>query len=51
MRAGHDELHIRLSPETRAALERAAKAEDRTMSGLARKILADWLKRHDNRSK
>jgi predicted transcriptional regulator len=43
-------LHIRMAPELRTALERAARAEDRPVSWLARRIIADWLKRHDNRS-
>jgi predicted transcriptional regulator len=39
-------LHIRMPPWLRRALEQAAKAEDRPVSALARRIIADWLKRH-----
>jgi len=37
-------LGIRLAPDLKAALERAAKADRRTVSNLVEKILADWLK-------
>jgi hypothetical protein len=33
-----------MEQDERAALERAAYADDRTMSGLARKLLTDWLR-------
>lgn len=41
-----DPVGIRLEPEERAALERAAAADDRPMSALARKILVEWLRKH-----
>lgn len=37
-------IGIRLSAEERAALERAAQSDDRSMSSMARKIIADWLR-------
>ena len=39
-------IGIRLSAEERAALTKAAAADDRSMSALARKVLADWLRRN-----
>jgi uncharacterized protein (DUF1778 family) len=39
-------IGIRLEREERAALERAAAADDRSMSALARKIILEWLKKH-----
>ena len=39
-------IGIRLSAEERAALTRAAAADDRSLSALARKVLADWLRRN-----
>lgn len=39
------QLLIRMPPAERAALERAAVADGRSTSGLARKIIWDWLKR------
>jgi uncharacterized protein (DUF1778 family) len=36
---------LRLEPEVRVALERAAKADGRTVSDLIRRIAVDWLKR------
>ncbi len=36
-------LSIRFEPAMRRALERAAKADDRPVSALVRKIIADWL--------
>ena len=36
---------IRLNDQLRAALERAAKADDRPVTVMARKIITDWLKR------
>lgn len=39
-------LGIRLDPVEREALERAAKADDRPVSALARKILAEWLRKN-----
>jgi hypothetical protein len=38
-------IGVRLEPEERAALEKAAAADDRAMSALARKILVDWLRK------
>jgi predicted transcriptional regulator len=35
---------IRLSAADLAALQRLAEADDRTVSGLIRKIITDWLK-------
>ena len=37
-------IGLRLEPEERAALEKAAAADARTMSALARKVLTDWLR-------
>jgi len=36
---------IRLAEEDRRALERAAQADDRTVSALTRKIISDWLRK------
>jgi hypothetical protein len=36
---------LRLTPVIRAALERAAEAEHRSVSSLVRKILVEWLQR------
>jgi hypothetical protein len=33
-----------LPPDQRIALERAAQADDRPVSTLARKIITDWLR-------
>ena len=41
-----DPIGVRLEPAERAALEKAAAADDRSMSALARKIITDWLKKH-----
>jgi predicted transcriptional regulator len=41
---------LRLEPEIRAALERAAKADGRPASALARKIIADWLRKQEKRA-
>ena len=41
-----DPIGVRLDPEERAALERVAKADARPISAMARKIIAEWLKRH-----
>jgi predicted transcriptional regulator len=40
-------LAIRLPPKQRAALERLAKQDDRPVSVLARKIIAEWLARQE----
>lgn len=37
-------VSVRLPPEVKAALERAAKADTRSLSSLIEKILTDWLK-------
>jgi hypothetical protein len=37
-------LAIRLPPKERLALQRAARADARPVSTLARKIITDWLK-------
>ena len=37
-------LGIRLEPDERDALERAAKADDRPLSAMGRKILVEWLR-------
>jgi hypothetical protein len=37
---------IRLDPDERAALERAAADDDRSVSSLARKIIYDWLRKN-----
>jgi hypothetical protein len=39
-------LSVRLPQSLRKELERAALADARPVSGLVRKILADWLKQH-----
>jgi hypothetical protein len=36
---------LRLPEKDRKALERAAKAEDRPVTALARKIITDWLRK------
>jgi uncharacterized protein (DUF1778 family) len=36
-------VSLRLAPETKVALERAAKADHRSLSSLMEKIIADWL--------
>jgi hypothetical protein len=36
-------LGIRLEPDEREALTRAAKADKRPLSAMGRKIIADWL--------
>jgi hypothetical protein len=35
---------IRFTPEVRAALQKAAKAEDRSFSNLNEHIVAEWLR-------
>lgn len=37
---------MRLDPEVKAALERAAKADDRSVSSLVTRILRAWLIEH-----
>lgn len=41
-----DHLGIRLESDEKCALEAAAKADDRLISALARKILLDWMRQH-----
>lgn len=38
-------LGVRLSPETRSALEKAAKDDMRSLSSLMEKILVEWLRK------
>lgn len=38
-------LGVRLDPEVKAALERAAAADDRPLSALIAKIVAEWVRR------
>ena len=40
-----DPIGIRLEPAEREALERAAAADDRTMSAFARRVLVEWLRK------
>ena len=44
-----DPIGVRLEPDEKAALERAAAADDRSMSALARKVIVEWLKKHGHR--
>jgi hypothetical protein len=37
-------LGIRVQPETKEALERAAKADMRSISSLIEKVLVEWLR-------
>jgi len=37
-------LGVRVQPETKAALEKAAKADMRSVSSLIEKILVEWLR-------
>jgi hypothetical protein len=39
-------LSIRIPPETKDAIEAAAKADMRSMASLMEKILSDWLREH-----
>ena len=39
-------LGVRLHPETKAALEKAAKADMRSVSSMVEKILTEWLREH-----
>jgi len=38
-------LGVRLEPDTKAALEKAAEADRRSLSSMIDKILTDWLKK------
>jgi hypothetical protein len=44
--AKSDPIGVRLEPEEKAALEKAAAADDRSLSALVRKILVEWLRKH-----
>ena len=37
-------IAIRLEPRERDALEQAARADDRALSAMARRIIAEWLR-------
>ena len=37
-------LGIRLEPDEREALDRAAKADERALSAMGRKIIVEWLR-------
>lgn len=41
-----DPIGVRLDPEVKAALERAAAADDRSLSAMAHKIIAEWLRKN-----
>jgi len=41
-----DPIGVRLAPAEREALEKAAAADDRALSAMARKILVEWLRKH-----
>jgi len=41
-----DPIGVRLDPDEKAALESAAALDDRSVSAMARKILADWLRKN-----
>lgn len=41
-----DPIGVRLEPEEKAALERAAVADDRSLSAVARKIITEWLRKN-----
>jgi hypothetical protein len=41
-----DPIGVRLEPNEKDALEKAAAADDRSVSAMARKIITDWLKRN-----
>lgn len=41
-----DSIGVRLEPDEREALERAAADDARPMSALARKVLVEWLRRN-----
>lgn len=44
-------LGVRVQPETKAALEKAAAADMRSVSSLVEKILVEWLKKHGHLKK
>jgi hypothetical protein len=41
-----DPIGVRLEPNEKAALEKAALADDRSLSAMARKILVEWLRKN-----
>jgi hypothetical protein len=41
-----DPIGIRLDPAEKAALERAAATDDRSISALGRKIIVEWLRKN-----
>ena len=43
-------LGFRVDPEVKTSLERAAKADRRSVSSLVEKILYDWLREHGHLS-
>jgi hypothetical protein len=44
MSAQRSQVTVRVDPEVRALIERAAEEDRRTVSGLVRIVLADWVK-------
>lgn len=44
-------LGFRVDPEVKAAIEKAAQADDRSVSSLIERILKDWLRRRGYLSK
>ena len=44
--AKKEHIGVRLDADERAALGRAAAGDDRPVSALCRKILAEWLRKH-----
>jgi hypothetical protein len=44
--AKSDPIGVRLEPEEKAALEKAAATDDRSLSALVRKILVEWLRKN-----
>jgi hypothetical protein len=50
MKTNDAALSLRLSSADRAALERAAKDDDRPVAALVRKIIADWLRQQTKRA-
>lgn len=39
-------IGVRLEPDEKAALEKAAAADDRSVSAMVRKITVEWLRKH-----
>jgi len=42
-------IAIRMDPEIREALKRAAEADGRSLSSMLAKIVADWIKTQETR--